>query len=87
VLIVALVATLIPAGTLGRAFGFPWVLLWVVAIAGLLPALFRRATWPSRPDGAGVVAARAVAAPGLLVTLVVLIGVLALRAAVIFSGQ
>jgi len=96
VLIVVVVATLIPAGTLGRAFDFPWsALLWVVAIAALLPALFRRASRPSTVDGAsgatgggsGAVAARAVAAPGLLVTLLVLVGVLALRAAVIFSGQ
>jgi hypothetical protein len=73
------------------------VLLWVVAIAGLLPALFRRGTRPSGVDGpaagggagaggAGAMA-RVVAAPGLLVTLLVLAGVLALRAAVIFSGQ
>jgi formate-dependent nitrite reductase membrane component NrfD len=88
-LIAAFVATLIPAGTLGHAFRYPWALLWVVAIAGLLPALFRREPRPTGTDGtgAGAAAARAVAAPGLLVTLVVLIGVLALRAAVIFSGQ
>lgn len=89
VLIVVVVATLIPAGTLGRAFDVPWsALLWVVAIAALLPALFRRGTRPSTVDGgAGAVTARVVAAPGLLVTLLVLVGVLALRAAVIFSGQ
>jgi polysulfide reductase chain C len=96
-LIAAFVVTLIPAGTLGRAFGYPWALLWVVAIAGLLPALFRRATRPDSTGSTGgtgagtaaarTVAARAVAAPGLLVTLLVLVGVLALRAAVIFSGQ
>lgn len=99
-LILAFVATLIPAGTFGRAFGYPWVLLWVVAVAGLLPALFRRGTRPSSVDGpaagggagaggtagAGAIA-RVVAAPGLLVTILVLVGVLALRAAVIFSGQ
>jgi formate-dependent nitrite reductase membrane component NrfD len=93
-LIAAFVATLIPAGTLGHAFRYPWALLWVVAVAGLLPALLRRAARPTDTggdgvggDGAGAVAARAVAAPGLLVTLLVLVGVLALRAAVIFSGQ
>jgi formate-dependent nitrite reductase membrane component NrfD len=68
-LVVALVVTLIPAGMLGRAFGFPWILLWLVAaFAGLLPWLRR-------------------AAPGLGLTTVVLVGVLALRAAVIFSAQ
>jgi formate-dependent nitrite reductase membrane component NrfD len=68
-LIVALVVTLIPAGTLGRAFGFPWILLWVLAVlAGLLPGLRRRRET-------------------LFVTVLVLAGVLALRAAVIFSAQ
>jgi formate-dependent nitrite reductase membrane component NrfD len=68
-LVVALVVTLIPAGTLGRAFGFPWILLWLAAaFAGLLPWLRRTA-------------------PGLLFTILVLAGVLALRAAVIFSAQ
>jgi formate-dependent nitrite reductase membrane component NrfD len=69
ILVVALVVTLIPAGTLGRAFGFPWILLWLVAgFAGLLPWLRRRA-------------------PGFVFTTLVLAGVLALRAAVIFSAQ
>jgi polysulfide reductase chain C len=85
ILIIAFAVTLIPAGTLGRAFGYPWALLWLVALVGLLPALRRQAPRPSGTDGA--VVARAAAAPGLLLTLVVLIGVLALRAAVIFSAQ
>jgi formate-dependent nitrite reductase membrane component NrfD len=84
-LIIAFAATLVPAGTLGRAFGYPWALLWLVAFVGLLPALRRQAPRPSGTGGA--VATRAAAVPGLLVTLVVLIGVLALRAAVIFSAQ
>src|SRR2546426_5027330 len=32
-LIVIFVLTLIPAGTLDLAFGFPWLLLWIVALA------------------------------------------------------
>lgn len=89
VLIVVLVVTLIPAGTLGRAFGFPWIVLWLVAaFAGLLPWLRRRRdTTEPTVAGDGTVAVPRVAAPGLLLTLLILGGVLALRAAVIFSAQ
>jgi formate-dependent nitrite reductase membrane component NrfD len=97
-LIVALVGTLIAAGTFGRAFGFPWLLLWLVALACLLPVFTAR---PRRPravgadagadvaaDGATAVAARTVALrPGLVLTALALVSVLAVRAAVIFSAQ
>jgi formate-dependent nitrite reductase membrane component NrfD len=85
VLIAALVVTLIPAGTLSRAFGFPWILLWVfAAFAAVLPWLRRRReTVEATGDGTATVAA----APGLVLTVLVLVGVLALRAAVIFSAQ
>jgi formate-dependent nitrite reductase membrane component NrfD len=86
-LIVVFGLTLVPAGTLGRAFGFPWLLLWLVVVfAGLLPWLRRRTDRPvaATPEGTAHPVA---AAPGLVLTTVVLIGVLALRAAVIFSAQ
>jgi formate-dependent nitrite reductase membrane component NrfD len=97
-LIVALVGTLIPAGTLGRAFGFPWILLWLVAFVCLLPVLAARAGRTRRTrravtdgvttDGAVAVPARAVAVgPSLVLTTLALISVLAVRAAVIFSAQ
>src|SRR6266542_2973041 len=38
-LIVVFALTLIPAGSIGDAFGFPWILLWLVAFAGLVPGL------------------------------------------------
>jgi formate-dependent nitrite reductase membrane component NrfD len=85
-LLVVFVLTLVPAGTLDDAFGFPWILLWLVAFAGMLPGL--RGLLGSRlaVTGEGAVvaqpAAAAVAVPGL-----VLLGVLALRAAVILSAQ
>jgi formate-dependent nitrite reductase membrane component NrfD len=83
-LIVAFAVTLIPAGTLDRAFGLPWAVLWAIALVGLMTGLF----WAARPhvstDGAAAVAGRTAAfVPAVLV----LIGVLALRAAVIFSAQ
>jgi len=88
-LIAVFVVTLIPAGTLGRAFGFPWILLWLLALACLLPLLRRRdePALSTNPDGTVAARTRAVAAPGLLLTTLVLISVLAIRAAVIFSAQ
>ena len=44
-LIALFVVTLIPTGALARAFGLPWLLLWLVALVGLLPGL----RGPGRP--------------------------------------
>jgi hypothetical protein len=69
-LLVVVLLTLIDDGTLDKALSFPWILLWLVALAGMLPGLRDlavRQMW---------------VAPWL-----VLAGVLALRAAVIFSAQ
>src|SRR5215471_13335 len=83
---VLFVLTLIPAGTLGQTFGFPWILLWLVAFAGLVPGLSDLVTQRLTVTPEGAVTAQsarvAVAAPWLI-----LVGVLALRAAVLFSVQ
>ena len=88
-LIVIFVLTLIPAGTLDLAFGFPWLLLWLVALAGLVPGVGGLVT--SRlavtPDGVAVPVHSASATRALAVSALVLLGVVALRAAVIFSVQ
>jgi formate-dependent nitrite reductase membrane component NrfD len=91
-LVVAFALTLITPGTIGDAFGFPWILLWLVAFAGLVPGLGALATRRLALAGEGITGQASVAAaqsalaaaavPGLI-----LIGVLALRAAVIFSAQ
>lgn len=85
-LLAMLVLTLIDDGTLDEAFDLPWIPLWLLALAGMLPGLSglagRRLTVTS---GGALAAERAQAwtvAPAL-----VLAGVLALRAAVIFSAQ
>jgi formate-dependent nitrite reductase membrane component NrfD len=85
-LIVAILALLVSAGTLSRTLAYPWLVLWAVALVGLLPGLL--GLFRSRPavtsDGAVVAAStRALA----WVSVLVLVGVLALRAAVIFSAQ
>jgi formate-dependent nitrite reductase membrane component NrfD len=88
-LIVVFVLTLIAPGELGRAFGFPWTLLWLVACAGVIVGLGGRITTRRRTTTEGTGGAVAVESTGTvaLMALLVLIGVLALRAAVIFSAQ
>ena len=85
-LLVVFVLTLIPAGGLDDAFGFPWILLWLVAFAGMVPGLRGLVTARLAVTADGAVVAQpllaSASAPGL-----VLIGVLALRAAVILSAQ
>jgi formate-dependent nitrite reductase membrane component NrfD len=85
-LIVIFILTLIPAGTLDLAFGFPWILLWVVAFAGVLPGVIGLLTSRQAltPEGVSVQVhyTATLATSGL-----VLLGVVALRAAIIFSIQ
>jgi formate-dependent nitrite reductase membrane component NrfD len=85
-LLVVLVLTLIDDGTLDEAFDLPWIPLWLLAFAGMVPGLRGLAGNRLTVTGGGAIAVdRAPAwasAPAL-----VLVGVLALRAAVIFSAQ
>jgi formate-dependent nitrite reductase membrane component NrfD len=90
-LLVVFALTLIAPGTLGDAFGFPWILLWVVVLAGLAPGLGGLATRRlvlAEEGGAGepTMVAQSLLASALTPGLI-LLGVLALRAAVIFSAQ
>lgn len=90
VLIVIFAVTLVPAGALDTAFGFPWTLLWLVALAGTVPAvggLLGGSRTAVTSEGVTVRVHQASAARSLAVTTLVLLGVLALRAAVIFSIQ
>lgn len=81
-LLVAFVVTLFAAGTQALTFGWPWLLLWLVALAALVPGLYDLATERLSVSGGGVAVWNS-----LVVPLLVLAGVLALRAAVIFSVQ
>ena len=85
-LIVVFVITLIPTGAMNRAFGFPWFLLWIVALLGLAQGLAMR---PASVR-ASAPTARSPRRPGrspLVPAALVLLGILALRAAIIFSAQ
>jgi formate-dependent nitrite reductase membrane component NrfD len=85
VLLVVVFLTLIDDGTFGKAVDFPWILLWLVALAGMLPSLRDLAVRRLRVSPGGAVVAGRV--PVWVAAWLVLAGVLALRAAVIFSAQ
>jgi polysulfide reductase chain C len=75
-LIVVFLATLALAGTLAQLFAPIWLVLWLLVAIGLvLPLLFRRRVLAES------------ALPPVVTPLLVLLGVLALRAVVIFGAQ
>src|SRR4051794_39972143 len=84
-LLVVFALTLIDDGALDEAFGMPWLLLWLVALAGILPGLIGLVRGGLRLRAGGATAAER--APAWAVPALLLVGVLALRAAVIFSAQ
>jgi formate-dependent nitrite reductase membrane component NrfD len=86
VLLVIVLLTLIDDGTLGEALSFPWLLLWLAALAGMLAALAGPSARRFRVTPSGAVAAGRLQMSALVPTLV-LLGVLALRAWVIFVAQ
>jgi formate-dependent nitrite reductase membrane component NrfD len=77
--------TLAQAGAFQRAFGYPWILLWAVVWLGIVGGLGYRAA-RSTPGADGTVATSKVHTATLTLTLV-LLGIIALRAAVIFSAH
>jgi formate-dependent nitrite reductase membrane component NrfD len=85
-LVVVVLLTLIDDGTLDTALSFPWLLLWLVALAGMLPALWDLAVRGLRVPAGGAVAGGQAWAWAVAPSLV-LVGVLALRAWVIFTAQ
>ncbi len=84
-LIIAFFITVGVAGTLGREL--PWLPLWAIAVAGIAGSLVEaRGHMRMQPAGvSGTVAG--IRLDTLVVSVLVLLGVLALRAAVIFSAQ
>jgi formate-dependent nitrite reductase membrane component NrfD len=84
VLLLAFLVTVVLAGESGRIL--PWIPLWIIAVAGIVASLlgFRR---PARVTATGEAAVAPVAIEATIVAVVVLLAVLAMRAAVIFSAQ
>lgn len=67
------------AGTLGKAFGGLWIILWILVVASLIPPILRM--------DLGARMRAAAASAGVMTALVVLVGVALMRIAVIFSAQ
>lgn len=92
-LIVIFLVTVAFAGTAGQTLGSAWWLLWIVVVISLVPALAglagRRVPALAGVAGGGSTAsgAGAIAATAAWMPVLVLVGVLALRAVVIFSAQ
>jgi formate-dependent nitrite reductase membrane component NrfD len=85
VLLVAFFITILAAGTAGKTL--PLLPLWLLALVGIGSSLVAaRGHMRVRPAGGAAVIARA-RTDTVVVSLLVLLGVLALRAAVIFSAQ
>ena len=84
-LLVLFFITLIAAGTVGRTL--PMVVLWMVALAGMGASLYAMQRQGRLQVAGAAPAAAAARSETLVIPLLVLVGVLALRAAVIFSAQ
>jgi formate-dependent nitrite reductase membrane component NrfD len=87
-LVIVLFVTLAVAGQLTRAIAAPWIVLWALAILSLIPPLRGRFGDRVMAEPTGTAA---VSGPGLSFAtasaLLVLIGVVCLRAAVLWSAQ
>jgi len=85
VLLIAFFVTVAAAGQAGRIV--PWFPLWIVAVIGIGASLLGFRPARLRPTGGGGAAVVGVAMEATVVSVLVLIAVLAMRAAVIFSAQ
>jgi formate-dependent nitrite reductase membrane component NrfD len=85
--LVALFVTLAFAGQLTRTLAVPWVVLWAVAVLSLVPPLAGRLGGGLVVGSGGTAAVERVRVSGTAVALLVLVGIVALRAAVLWSGQ
>jgi formate-dependent nitrite reductase membrane component NrfD len=81
-LIVIFAVTLVQAGTWNAAFGLPWLLLWAFVVISLVPGISGLGRPHVSASGSIAVARMPVVLPWIVV-----LGVLALRAAIIFSAQ
>jgi formate-dependent nitrite reductase membrane component NrfD len=85
---VALVlVTLALAGQLATALALPWLILWLVAVLSLLLPLAGRFAGGLVVGPGGTAALRRVGVSAEVAALIVLVGVVALRAAVLWSAQ
>lgn len=87
VLLIVFFVTVGVAGTLGRENGV-WLPLWVLAVVGIAASLVEaRGHMRAMPSGGGAATMAGIRLDTVIVSVLALIGVFALRAAVIFSAQ
>ena len=82
-----LFATLGVAGQLGRVLAVPWTALWVIVAVSLVPPLAGRLGGGLVVGSGGAAAIERVRVSGTAVAILVLVGMVALRAAVLWSAQ
>lgn len=87
VLLIVFFVTVGVAGTLGREAVPLWLPLWVLAVVGIAASLVEARGHMRTVASAGSGTAAGIRLDTVVVSLLALIGVLALRAAVIFSAQ
>ncbi len=85
VLIVLFFITLGAAGTLPRVLAMPWLILWLIVVVSLVPPLMGLAGGRQAGPAGGMAAGAS--GSGMATAALVLVGILALRAVVIFSAQ
>jgi formate-dependent nitrite reductase membrane component NrfD len=85
--VVVFFASLAVAGELARAIGPPWFLFWLVALLSLLPPLTAHFGAGLSVSSGGSLALSRTAASPAVASAIVLVGVVSLRAAVIWAAQ
>lgn len=85
--LVVLFATLAFAGQLSQAVAPPWVVLWAIAVLSLVPPVARRLGSVMTVGSGGTVAIARVGVSATAVAALTLTGVIAMRAAVLWSAQ
>lgn len=85
VLFIAFVVTIWPAGAIPRIL--PWLPLWAIAVVGIAAGLVEARGHMRAMSAGGTATLGRVRVDTVVVSVLVILGVLALRAAVIFSAQ
>jgi polysulfide reductase chain C len=85
--VIVLFVTLELAGQLARVLAAPWLLLWVVVALSLVPPVAGRLGGGLVVGSGGTAAIERVRTSGAAAAILILVGVVALRAAVLWSAQ
>lgn len=86
-MILAFFTTLAGAGSVTRMLGMPWLILWLLVLASLVPPLMAFGARRLALTSSGSVASAAAGGNVVLSAIVVIVGVFLLRFVVIFGAQ